>query len=192
MKTLSRRRRHLSARSRQVIYFVVTLLSAMLCVLILPTRMPGTELLGIGPNWLLIWVVAWSIRSKRTVLGSALVGLTFGFLQDALTAPFPSHAVSLVAVGILTVLLQKMWSVPADIVERDPIPVALIVFVMALVAETVMGLQFLMAGDRTFLEIWSSHQRVALCSAILSSLWTPVIYFPLNRVWEMTKKLEKS
>lgn len=192
MKTLPRRRRRLSARSRQIIYFVVTLLSAMLCVLVLPTRMPGTELLGIGPNWLLIWVVAWSIRSKRTVLASALVGLTFGFLQDAMTAPFPSHAVSLVAVGILTVLLQKMWSVPTDIVERDPIPVALIVFVMALVAETVMGLQFLMAGDRTFLEIWSSHQRVALCSAILSSLWTPVIYFPLNRVWELTRKLEKS
>ncbi|MGL5058602.1 MAG: rod shape-determining protein MreD [Microcoleus sp.] len=190
MKIVSRRR--MSARSRQIIYFVVTLLSAMLCVLVLPTRMPGTELLGIGPNWLLIWVVAWSIRRKRTVLGSALIGLTLGFLQDAMTAHFPSHAVSLVAVGILTVLLQKMWSVPADIIERDPIPVALIVFVMALVAETIMGIQFLSAGDRTLLEIWSSHQRVALCSAILSSLWTPVIYFPLNRVWEMTRNLEKS
>jgi rod shape-determining protein MreD len=192
MKTLSRSRRRMSARSRQFIYFVVTLVSAMLCVLVLPTRMPGTELLGIGPNWLLIWVVAWSIRRKRTVLGAALVGLTFGFLQDAMTAPWPSHAASLVTVAILTVLLQKMWSVPADIVERDPIPVALIVFVMALVAEIVMGLQFWSTGDRTLLEIWSSHQRVALCSAILSSLWTPVIYFPLNRVWEMTRNLEKS
>ena len=190
MKVLSRRR--MSGRSRQFIYFIVTLLSVMLCVLVLPTRMPGTELLGIGPNWLLIWVVAWSVRPKRTMLSSALVGLTLGFLQDAMTAPFPSHAVSLVAVGILTVLLQKMWSVPADIIERDPIPVALIVFAMALVAETVMGLQFLSTGDRTLLEIWSSHQRVALCSAILSSLWAPVVYFPLNRVWEMTRNLEKS
>jgi rod shape-determining protein MreD len=108
-----------------------------------------------------------------------------------MTAPFPSHAVSLVAVGMLAVLLQKMWSVPADIIERDPIPVALIVFVMALIAETIMGLQFASTGDRTLMEIWSSHQRVALCSAILSSLWTPVVYFPLNRVWEMTRNLEK-
>ena len=88
-----------------------------------------------------------------------------------MTAPHPSHAVSLVVVGVLTVVLLKTWSIPADIVERDPIPIALIVFGMAVVAETVMGLQFFAMGDRALLEIWSDHQRVALCSAILSSLW---------------------
>ncbi len=189
MRALSRR---MSSRSRQFFYCTVTLVSVLLCVLVLPTRLPGMELLGIGPNWLLIWVVTWSIRRKRTVFGAALVGLALGFLQDAMTAPFPSHAVSLVAVGVLTVLLQKMWSVPADIIERDPIPVALIVFGMAVVAETVMGLQFLSMGDRTLLEIWSYHQRVALSSAILSSLWAPVVYFPLNRLWEKTRNLEQS
>ncbi|WP_445246569.1 rod shape-determining protein MreD [Microcoleus sp. OTE_8_concoct_300] len=187
MKALSR----MSSRSRQFLNFGVTFVSVMLCILILPTRLPGMELLGIGPNWLLIWLVAWSIKRKRTVWGAASMGLVLGFLQDAMTAPDPTHAVSLVVVGVLTVVLQKTWSIPADIVERDPIPIALIVFGMAVVAETVMGLQFFAMGDRALLEIWTYHQRVALCSAILSSLWAPVIYFPLNRLWEMTRNLEK-
>ena len=161
MKSLPR----MSARSRQFLNFAVTFVSVMLCVLILPTRMPGMELLGISPNWLLIWVVAWSIKRKRTVLGAASMGVVLGFLQDAMTAPYPSHAVSLVTVAVLTVVLLKTWSIPADIVERDPIPIALIVFGMAVVAETVMGLQFLAMGDRALLEIWSDHQRVAAGSA---------------------------
>ena len=188
MKALPR----MSLRSRQFLNFTVTCTSVILCILILPTRMPGMELLGISPNWLLIWVVAWSIKRKRTVWGAASMGLVLGFLQDAMTAPDPTHAVSLVVVAVLTVVLLKTWSLPADLVERDPIPIALIVFGMAVLAETVMGLQFLAMGDRTLVEIWSDHQRVALCSAILSSLWAPVIYFPLNRLWEMTRTLEKS
>lgn len=188
MKRLPR----MSWRLRQFFNFTVTFTSVILCILILPTRMPGMELLGISPNWLLIWMVAWSIQRKRTVLGAASMGLVLGFLQDAMTAPFPTHAVSLVAVGVLTVVLLKTWSIPADIVERDPIPMALIVFGMAMVAETVMGLQFLALGDRTLVELWSDRQRVALCSAILSSLWAPVVYFPLNRLWEMTRTVEKS
>jgi rod shape-determining protein MreD len=187
MKTLPR----MSSRWRQFLNFSVTFTSVMLCILISLTRMPGMELLGIGPNWLLIWVVAWSIKRKRTVLGAASMGLVLGLLQDAMTSAHPTHAVSLGAVGVLTVVLLKTWSIPADIVERDPIPIALIVFGMAVVAETVMGLQFLAMGDRTLLEIWGHHQRVVLCSAILSSLWAPVIYFPLNRLWEMTRNLEK-
>lgn len=188
MKALPR----MSWRSRQFLNFTVTCTSVILCILILPTRMPGMELLGISPNWLLIWVVAWSIKRKRTVLGAASMGLVLGFLQDAMTAPDPTHAVSLVVVAVLTVVLLKTWSIPADLVERDPIPIALIVFGMAVLAETVMGLQFLAMGDRALVEIWSDHQRVALCSAILSSLWAPVIYFPLNHLWEMTRNLEKS
>ncbi|TAF35040.1 MAG: rod shape-determining protein MreD, partial [Oscillatoriales cyanobacterium] len=61
----------MSSRSRQFLNFTVTFTSVLLCLLILPTRMPGMELLGITPNWLLMWVVAWSIKRKRTIWGSA-------------------------------------------------------------------------------------------------------------------------
>jgi len=68
-------------------------------------RLPGIELLGIAPNWLLIWVVVWSV--KRTVVQGAIAGLALGLLQDGMTSPHPTHALSLALVGILTARLQK-------------------------------------------------------------------------------------
>ncbi|MCL1465958.1 rod shape-determining protein MreD [Argonema galeatum] len=173
--------------------------SVMLCLLSLPTRLPGMELLGLGPNWLLIWVVAWSV--KRSVFSGAIAGLTLGLIQDGMTAPYPTHAISLACVGILTAFLKKQ-----RYVEEDFISVALIVFGMALVAETVFALQFMMAfmaktvlalqfmtmSDRNLSEIWTENQRIALTSAILSSLWAPVIYYPLNLWWEKINLLDQS
>lgn len=167
--------------SRQLLSWCVTIGSALACVLVLPTRLPGMELLGIGPNWLLIWVVAWSIRRRRTLMQAAVAGIALGFIQDGMTAPHPSHAVSLAIVGILTVGLRKLRLIPEDFIEEDFVSVALIVFGMAFLAETVTAFQFIGSGERDLAEVWTYHQRVALCSAILSSLWAPVVSFPLNR-----------
>ena len=180
----------MSLGSRHLLNWGVTIASVIVCILILPTRLPGMELLGIGPNWPLIWVVAWSIRRKRILMEAIVGSIAVGFLQDAMTAPHPTHAFSLVVVGVLTIVLQKMRSIPPEIIEKDPIPIALIVFGMAVVAETVMAFQFSWSGQSNLGEIWTYHQRVALCSAILSSLWAPVIYFPLNRLWDITSNLE--
>lgn len=154
-----------------------TAFSVFVCLMLSPTRWPGMTLAGIGPNWLLIWVVAWSL--KRNVWSAIAAGMALGFLQDAMTELHPSHAVSLVVVGLLTARLQKQ-----RYLQEDFISVALIVFGMAVVAETVTAIQFSLLGTRSLLEIWKHHQLIALSSAILSSLWAPVIYFPLNRWWQ--------
>jgi rod shape-determining protein MreD len=72
--------------ARQIINWAVTAASVILCLIVLPARLPGMELLGIAPNWLLIWVVAWSL--KRTALQGALAGLVLGLIQDGMTSPF--------------------------------------------------------------------------------------------------------
>jgi rod shape-determining protein MreD len=154
--------------------------SVFLCLLLLPTRFPGTELLRIGPNWLLIWVVAWSV--KRSVWSGTLAGIILGLLQDAMTSPEPSHAITLGFVGFLTALIQKQ-----RFIQEDFISIALIVFVMAVVAETGFGLLLKLSGDRSTDFIWAYYQRVTLASAILSSLWAPVLYYPLNVWWEKMK-----
>jgi rod shape-determining protein MreD len=141
------------------------------------------ELLGIGPNWLLIWVVAWSV--KRSVWAGTLAGVILGFLQDAMTSPEPSHAITLGLVGLLTGLIQKQ-----RFIQEDFISIALIVFVMAILAETIFASLLILAGDRSTEYIWSYYQRVALASAILSSLWAPVLYYPLNLWWERMKVSE--
>ncbi|WAL58022.1 rod shape-determining protein MreD [Thermocoleostomius sinensis] len=172
--------------------WAVTVGSVLLCLLLLPTRLPGMELLAVGPNWLLIWVVAWSV--KRMAFQGALAGLVLGFIQDGMTSPTPTHALSLAIVGILTARIQKQ-----RYIREDFISIALIVFGMAVVAETIIAIQFSWQTfgsdaaqvNRNLGEIWVYHQQIALSSAILSSLWAPAIYYPLNRWWEQIGDLEK-
>lgn len=171
-------------RTVKLLDWSVTVGSVLLCLLLLPTRFPGTELLGIGPNWLLIWVVAWSI--KRSVWEGAIAGIVLGLLQDAMTSPDPTHAITLGLVGLVTGLLQKQ-----RFIQEDFISIALIVFLMAILAETIFGVQLSLTGDRKLEYIWAYYQRVALASAILSSLWAPVVYYPLNRWWQKRKMLEQ-
>ena len=160
-----------------------------LCLLLLTVRLPGLELLGIAPNWLLIWVVCWSV--KRSMMQSLLAGVTLGWLQDGMTNPVPTHALSLAVVGILTARLHK-----TRYLQEDFISIALIIFGMTILAETIMGWQFAFPElnqniaiflDKFVLTLahqWTYHQQRALASAIVSSLWGPVVYYPLNRWWQ--------
>lgn len=172
---------------RLLVNCAVTVGSLLLCLLILPTRLPGMELAGIGPNWLLIWVVAWSVN--RTMFQGALAGLVLGLIQDGMTSLTLSHThvLSLMIVGVLTARLRK-----GRYIQEDFISVALIAFGTAVIAETVMAIQYSFQADRSLVEIWTYHQLIALSSAILSSLWAPVVYFPLNRWWQWIESLEQS
>ncbi len=165
---------------RQLQNWVITVSSALICSMLLLTRFPGMELLGIGPNWMAIWVVAWSMNRKA--YQGILAGLAAGFLLDGMSRDEPTHAISLALVGFLTASLRK-----SRYIQEDFISVASIVFGMVLVAETVMAVQFLFVGDRDFALIWQNYQVISLASAILSSLWAPVIYVPLKLLWQRTK-----
>ncbi|MDX2273010.1 MAG: rod shape-determining protein MreD [Cyanobacteriota bacterium] len=187
---------HLPLPLRQPVSGLITALSGILATLAPWIRGPGLELAGLTPDWPLIWVVAWSVR--RSVWEGAVAGLTLGFLQDALTSSRPTHALELAIVGILTARLQKQ-----RYVQEDFISVALIVFGMVVIAETLMALQWTLfsaatlntptlsslgseLGDapRSLASIWLTHQKNTLISAILSSLWAPVLYLPLSACWD--------
>ncbi|NEQ19478.1 MAG: rod shape-determining protein MreD [Microcoleus sp. SIO2G3] len=172
-------------RLRLATDWAVTVGSVLLCLLMLLIRFPGMELLGIGPNWLLIWVVAWSVR--RTAFQGAFAGVVLRLLQDSMTSPDPTHALSLGLVGGLTGMLQKQ-----RFIQEDFISIALIVFAMAVLSETIFAWQLILMGDRNAADIWAYFQKVALASAILSSLWAPVVYFPLKRWWLRLKLAEQS
>lgn len=180
---------------RQIVNWIVTVGSVLLCLIVLPMRLPGMELLGIAPNWLLIWVVAWSV--KRTVVQGAIAGFVLGLLQDGMTSPHPTHTLSLALVGIMTARLHKQ-----RYIQEDFISVAIIVFGMAMLAEALTTLQFSFLSNSeaginkfavtNFVQLWKEHQRIALASAILSSLWAPVVYYPLNRWWQKMNVFEPS
>ena len=157
--------------------------SALICVMLLPMRLPGMVLLGVGPSWLLIWLVAWSVQ--RTSVEGAIAGFILGLVQDGLTGYFPTHTLGLTLAGFLTARIQKQ-----RFIQEDFVSVAIIVFAMTVIAQTMMALQIsahqLISSSSPYPslpEIWLQHQRIALSSAILSSLWAPAVYYPLSRWW---------
>lgn len=161
-----------------LIKLLITIISVLLCTQLLLTRIPGMEIFGIGPNWLLIWVVAWS--SQSSIFEGLVAGLALGLVQDGMTAPYPTHIISLALVGFVTAFLQKQ-----RFIQEDFISVALVTFIMAIIAETIIAIQLGLMGNQTFSEIWVHHQRIALGSAVISSLWAPVLYFPLSQFWKV-------
>ena len=200
----------------------VIVLSVLACALLSLGSLPGTQLADVSVNWLMIWVVSWSVR--RSLLQGAIAGLTIGLIQDSLASAQPSHVVSLIIVGLVTSLLQKQ-----RYIQEDFISVALIVFAMAILTETVFALQLTFMAQSSSLpevaatgdfslgdsllevetgvqadtsmvqqtgyspvEIWNRHQRVALSSAIISSLWAPLIAYPLNLWWEHVERSQET
>ncbi|MGB3571334.1 MAG: rod shape-determining protein MreD [Phormidesmis sp.] len=173
-----------SATNRQIWNWVVTIGSVFFCLLILPVRLPGMDIVGVGPNWLLIWVVTWSVN--RMPWEGAIAGIVLGLLQDGLSAPFPSHTIGLAIAGILTARLHQR-----RFLQEDLVSVALVVFGLAVITETMMALQltaqYLSSEDPLYPSlgiIWQYQQRVALSSAILTSLWAPALYYPLKKWWD--------
>lgn len=161
----------------------VILGSALVCILLLPMRLPGMSLLGVGPSWLLIWIVAWSVQ--RSALEGAIAGGVLGLVHDGLTGAFPTHTIGLILVGFLTARIQKQ-----RFLQEDFVSVAIIVFGMTVLAQTMMALQIsihsLLIPESPYPglpDIWLQHQRIALSSAILSSLWATALYYPLSRWW---------
>jgi len=172
----------LSARSRFLLNILVTIASMLLCTFLSLMRLPGMEILGIAPNWLLIWLVSWSLN--RSCLDSVVVGLAIGAIQDSLTSNYPSHIMVFGLIGFLTSRLHRQ-----RYVKEELIAVVLIVFVMTLIADGAIAFQYYLQGGKNLADLWMDYQRIGLTSALLSSLWTPLVYYPLQQWWRQFSDL---
>ncbi len=167
--------------------------SVGLCLLLLPTRFPGMEILGIGPSWLVMWTIAWSLQ--RSLWHAATAGIVLGLIQDAMTLPsittfgtLPSHVLSLTTVGVLT-----FWLCKRRYLTDRMIPVTIATFLLAIVSELVTGCQYLLHTAMTIsieasfdgiAHLWANQSPVTLITAVLSSLWMPILYYPLHIWWQ--------
>ena len=154
--------------------------SVTICSLLLLFNLPAIEILGISPNWILILLIVWSI--KRPIWQAAISGLSLGLIYDGITVSVPSHILSLVTVGVITAILNKQRYIGEDLIS-----VTIIAFFMAIIAETIVALQYIWEQMLSVSQIWQDYQRITLTSAIITSLWSPAIYFPLNRWWQQIK-----
>jgi len=155
--------------------------SIAICTILMLADIPGMELLEVNPNWLLIWVVAWSL--KRTVWHGAIAGLIMGCIYDGITLSYPSHIFSFMVVGILTSRLQAQ-----KYLGEDFISVAFIVFFMTIASEVIYAWQYAQAHAFGLGEMLRKYRQMAIVSAIISSLWSPAFYYPMN-LWQKRLRL---
>ncbi|MBE9043868.1 rod shape-determining protein MreD [Pleurocapsales cyanobacterium LEGE 10410] len=158
--------------------------SVAVCSILMLLDLPGVELLETNPNWLLIWVVAWSI--KRTIWQGAIAGLAIGWIYDGIVVSSPSHVLSFVVVGIFTSALQKQ-----KYLGEDFISVAFVVFFMTVLTETIFAWQYTIQYSLTIPEAIEKYQQITIISAIITSLWSPAFYYPFN-LWDEKIRLRIS
>ena len=172
-------------------FYLLTIVgSAGLCLLLLPTRLPGMEILGVGPSWLVMWTIAWSFH--RSVWHAATAGIVLGLIQDGMTftstdilGAIPTHVLSLTTVGVLAFSLQKRRYLDDTVLSAS-----IAAFGLTIVSEVTTGLQYLleMAVERSpaasldsLNYLWTNQFPQILVAAVLSGLWMPILYYPLQQ-----------
>lgn len=168
----------------KILNIVFVVLSLIICIFLMLFRIPGVGLLGTSPNWLLIWLVAWSI--KKSIWQGAIAGLIISWIYDALTLATPSHAFAFILVGVCTARLQKQ-----KYTGENFISIAFIVFFMTILSETIFAFQYLRMHWLSISEVLPKYQQTAIVSSIITSLWSPIFYYPFNFWQRRMKQWEK-
>lgn len=178
---------------RTGLHVSIVIVSIGLCLMLLPTRLPGMEILGVGPSWLVMWIITWSIH--RSIWHAATAGIVLGLIQDGMTFPaaatlgiVPTHVLSLTTVGVLAFWLHKQ-----RYLDHTILSVSIAAFFLTLVSEFVTGLQYFVetaisqssaASIDSLNHFWTNQSAVILIAAILSGLWMPILYYPLHLWWQ--------
>jgi rod shape-determining protein MreD len=178
---------------RNGLYLLTVVGSAGLCLLLLPTRLPGMEILGVGPSWLVMWTIAWSLH--RSLWHVATAGIVLGLIQDGMTftgtdtlGTIPTHVLSLTTVGVLAFLLHKR-----RYLDETVLSASIAAFGLTIVSEAITGLQYFLetaverspaASFDSLNYLWTNQFPLILVAAVLSGLWMPVLYYPLQLCWQ--------
>ena len=172
----------------KILNIVFIVFSLIICTILMLSPIPGMELLGISPNWLLIWLIAWSLN--KSVWQSAIAGVVIGWIYDGIILATPSHVIAFIIVGVCTASLQKQ-----KYTGEDFISVAFIVFFMTIISETIFAIQYLRMHWLSISEVLAKYQQITIISAIMTSLWSPVFYYPFNfwqrRIKQWQRKVVK-
>ncbi len=184
---------NLSPLVRNGLHISILIASVGLCLILLPSRLPGMEILGTGPSWLVMWIIIWSLN--RSIWHAATAGIVLGLIQDGMTFPtaatlgtVPTHVLSLTIVGVLAFWLHKQRYLDNTILSAS-----IAAFFLTLVSEFVTGLQYFLetaiqqspAASMDGLNyLWTNQSSVVLIAAILSGFWMPILYYPLNFWWQ--------
>jgi rod shape-determining protein MreD len=159
----------------KIFNILLVVVSVAVCSILMLVNIPGVELLETNPNWLLIWLVSWSVQ--RTVGQSAIAGLAIGWIYDGITISAPSHVLSFVVVAVVTSSLQKQ-----KYLGEDFISIALVVFFMSILSEAIYAVQYTIQYFGSVTIAIAQYQQIAIISAIITSIWSPAFYYPFKLI----------
>lgn len=168
-------------KTRIIQPILVIFVSIIISCLLLMWRIPGMELVGVTPNWLLIWLVVWSV--KRNLWQSMIAAVSLGLIWDGISGDFPTHVLGLTVIALLTSNVYQ-----GEYIKEDVISIVVIVFGMAIISDTITALQYSFQTSIPLIDIWLKYQQNSLASAIITSLWTPLLYYPFNHFMNLSKK----
>ncbi|WP_287129860.1 rod shape-determining protein MreD [Candidatus Cyanaurora vandensis] len=156
-----------------------TVLSGLACAYAQWLYLPGLSLGGVTVDWVVLWVVCFSF--ERTWWQGLLAGCMLGLVLDGLGPALPTHTLGLALVGVLTAWLRNY-----RLLQSEVLALGLIAFALAVLYETTLALQFMALGWVETDLLWAHHQRVSLASGLVTSLWAPLLWWPLRHWWKLT------
>jgi rod shape-determining protein MreD len=155
---------------------IVIVGSVVLCTILGLTRLPGMELMGIGPNWFVIWLSIWCL--DRTLIQAILAGFCLGWIQDSLSAPWPSHTIGMVIVsmGFHFCFTHRFW-------KSDVLFLPLLVMGGVVINDGILSILFSLQDGQPILQVWQQRPQLFWISPLLSAIWTPAFFWPLRQWW---------
>ena len=139
--------------------------------------------MGFGPNWFVIWLSIWCI--DRTLLQAVVAGFCLGWIQDSLTAPWPSHTIGMVviATGFYYCFANRFW-------KSDVLIIPLLVMFAVLINDGMLSMLFSLNDGLPLLHVWQQQPQLFWISPLLSAIWTPAFFWPLRQWWMALKQFQ--
>ena len=135
---------------------LIIIISAIFSILFSLTYFSETETFRANINWIQVWVMVWSVKQKT--FKGIISGLIMGLIQDSLTVGTLSSIPSLVVIGALSSRFRKNYFIRDNLYSF--LSIILLVFILSLIAQGIILLQYTLQDIYLFEHINIYHQEV--------------------------------
>lgn len=152
---------------KYAIAFAVAFLLAVLSV----SAMPYVKVLGVTPDFVLIFAVCWAVIRGQDE--AVIVVPASGFMRDLMTSdPLGTSALAMIPIVLLAAAI-RLRTLDSDFVPSIAV-VAVGSFTYGLISMSVLGV----TGQH--IDLFDAILRVVLPSVIVNALFCPIVYLPVR------------
>lgn len=151
--------------------YIAALVLASLVAIFSVSAMPYVKVLGVTPDFVLIFAVCWAVI--REPEEAWIVVPIAGFLRDLVTSdPVGTSALALIPV-VLFATAVRLRSLDSDFLPTIAV-VAVSSITYGIISMAVLG------ATGQHIEVGQALLRVTLASALINALFSPILYLPIR------------